>query len=109
MSSNVQPEPRRRGRPPGRPRIYPDTADPTLDGEVRSGPPANEIIPKVWIICNFSIPTAECIAGKVLEKGDKAVLGCSASGKNGSETLHRAEKLRERWGGNCVVVQLDVR
>lgn len=114
-----KPIPKRKGRPPGRPRIYhPDTTtaagttgslSSTLDGANPAAHSVNEIIPKVWIIANFGLPIATQIAQGVLQKGDKVVLGCSPGGQNEAALLRKAEAMRMKWPDRCIVVELDVR
>lgn len=105
----------------GRPRIHPENGNETSNssdnnrasfsngtsgGLVRS---VNEVIPKVWIISNFSAPTMAKIASEVLKKGDKVVLGLCPGGDNEAQLLKKADRLRHWCPDRCIVVELDVR
>ena len=69
----------------------------------------NEVIPKVWIISNFSVPIMAQIAVEALKKGDKVVLGCCPGGDNEPKLLRHADRLRQRCPDRCIVVELDVK
>lgn len=112
---------KRRGRP-GRPRIHALNDGSTdsqstaslKDSSVRSvygtnGRSVNEVIPKVWVISNFSMPIMAQVAWEVLKKGDKVVLGCCPGGENEPELLRQADRLRQRCPDRCIVVELDVK
>lgn len=120
-----QSKPRRRGRP-GKRRIsledsshaeaqLPSTT--TTGSNANNDSPssssyshsANEIIPKVWIIANYSVAVAASIATQILIKGDNVVLGCSPGGHNEQYLLRQADRLIQRFPGRCIAVELDIR
>lgn len=111
---------KRKSKPgrPGRPKLHLDEGGDVLAADlnrpsVLSGPNSthsvNEVIPKVWIISNFSIPVMAQVAFSTLKKGDKVVIGCCPGGDNEPTLLRKADRLRQRFPDRCIVVELDVR
>lgn len=115
---NSDPSKKKKGRI-GRPRLHSETGTDlsTVEDQANGASGANgsnmvsvnEVIPKVWIISNFSVPIMAQIAVEALKKGDKVVLGCCPGGENEHHLLKQADRLRQRCPDRCIVVELDVK
>lgn len=98
-SDNLSQPPPPRSRP-GRPRIHHPNSPHTV----------NMVIPKVWILANFSVlPLMSRLAMEILKKGDKVVLGCCPGGTEEPELLKQADDIRRDHEDRCCVVELDTR
>lgn len=103
--------PKKKGKP-GRPRIHHDNQGTVAGSRMpQSGysVSVNEVIPKVWVISNFSVPFMAQIAVEALKKGDKVVLGCCPGGEGEPKLLKQADRLRQRYPERCIVVELDIK
>ena len=111
LDDDASKQPKKKGKA-GRPRIHHDNQG-SVSGS-RTNPDGinvsvNEVIPKVWVICNFGVPVMAQIAIEALKKGDKVVLGCCPGGEDESKLLKRADRLWQRYPDRCIVVELDIK
>lgn len=103
--------PKKKGKP-GRPRIHHDNQGAVAGSRTQQSGysvSVNEVIPKVWVISNFSVPFMAQIAVEALKKGDKVVLGCCPGGEGEPKLLKQADRLRQRYPERCIVVELDIK
>jgi hypothetical protein len=104
-------QPKKKGKA-GRPRIHHDNHGSVAGSRTNpdgTSVSVNEVIPKVWVICNFGVPVMAQIAIEALKKGDKVVLGCCPGGEDESKLLKQADRLWQRYPDRCIVVELDIK